>query len=688
MAHVASEFLPARQESLHPGAEGASRRRAHYLPAIDGLRAFAVMPVLFVHAGFPFFSGGFIGVDVFFVISGYLITGILEREIRAGRFSIAGFYERRARRILPALFLVLLASLPFAWFLILPHEFLRFGESLVAVNLFVSNLLFAHENGYFETIAAVRPTLHTWSLGVEEQFYILFPLFLWFVSRRFPRHRLAIFAGLFVLSMAFAEWMWRRDSSLNFYLLPSRAWELLAGAMLAQVSFDRESLAQHRPLLMQIASLAGLAAVCASYFLFNENTPSPSLIVAVPVIGALLVIACAVPGTLCHAILANPLARGIGIISYSAYLWHQPVFVFARLYNGAEPSVPVFIGLIGLTLLLAWLSWWFVERPFRDRSRFSRAVIFRFAGAGMIFFIAVGGGIVLAKGVPGRFGPAGALVQKGVDDISPYRDSCGEQIPPDFATYCLFGQARQPIVAVLGDSHGKELFWRMTQHLSGHPYRLQPFLWNASAPFASLTRGAADGRNTRAFHARARAYILGNRQIRTVVIAANWPMYFNCEDDFCATSPARPDLIHRPDDPARRAVVADAMAREIDAYRAAGKTVVLMAPVPHMPWDVPRFMLSRIIQGKSDIGAGVPRAEHEARAAAADAFLAREAKRPGVFLVDPAASLCGTGPAGFCHAEAGGMPLYFDDNHMNGAGADPVARAMLARLDRIAGAKP
>lgn len=687
MAHVVSEFLPARQGSFGADAQGMSRSTARYLPAVDGLRALAVLPVLFVHAGFQFFSGGFIGVDVFFVISGYLITGILDREIRAGRFSITGFYERRARRILPALFLVLLVSLVFAWFLILPHEFERFGESLVAVNLFVSNMLFAHENGYFETVSAVRPTLHTWSLGVEEQFYILFPLFLWFVSRRFPRHRLAIFAGLFVLSMAFAEWMWRHDSSLNFYLLPSRAWELLAGAMLAQISFDRDSLRQQRPLLMQIASLTGLAMVCASYVLFNEMTPSPSLIVAIPVIGALLIIACAVPGTLCHAILANPLARGIGIISYSAYLWHQPVFVFARLYNGAELSVPVYIGLIGLTLVLAWISWWFVERPFRDRSRISRASIFRLAGAGMVFFIAVGGGIVLAKGVPGRFGAAGALVQKGVDDISPYRDSCGEKIPADFATYCLFGPAGRPIVAVLGDSHGKELFWRMTQDLSGHPYRLQPFLWNASAPFAGVTQGERDSPKTHAFHDRARDYILGDRQIRTVVIAANWPTYFNCESLFCTTSQTRPDLVHGPNDPARIAAISAAMAHEIDAYRAAGKTVVLVGPEPHMPWDVPRFMLSRIVQGRSDLGVGEPRALHDARAAAADAFLAREAKLPGVYLVDPATSLCTTGPTGFCHAEAGGMPLYFDDNHVNGAGADRVARAVLPLLDRVATAQ-
>ncbi|HEX4271098.1 MAG TPA: SGNH hydrolase domain-containing protein, partial [Rhizomicrobium sp.] len=186
------------------------------------------------------------------------------------------------------------------------------------------------------------------------------------------------------------------------------------------------------------------------------------------------------------------------------------------------------------------------------------------------------------------------------------------------------------------------------------------------------------------FHARARAYILGNRQIRTVVIAANWPMYFSCEGGFCATSSARLDLTDSPNDPARIADISAAMAREIDAYRAAGKTVVLVAPVPRMPWDVPRFMLSRIIQGKSDIGTGEKRADHDGRAATAAAFLAREAKLPGVFLVDPAASLCSTGPAGFCHAEAGGMPLYFDDNHVNGAGADPVAHAMLARLDRVA----
>jgi peptidoglycan/LPS O-acetylase OafA/YrhL len=207
---------------------------------IDGLRAFAVMPVILFHAGFEIFSGGFVGVDIFFVISGYLITGIIINELNSGRFSIASFYERRARRILPALIFVTLCCLPFAWMWMLPSQFKDFSQSLVAVSLFTSNILFAFKSGYFANGAIdQKPLLHTWSLGVEEQYYVLFPIMLVFLWRFGRNPAFYCIEAAAFSSLLISEWGWRHFPDYNFYLATSRAWELFAGSICAFLQFEK-----------------------------------------------------------------------------------------------------------------------------------------------------------------------------------------------------------------------------------------------------------------------------------------------------------------------------------------------------------------------------------------------------------------------------------------------------------------
>lgn len=267
-----------------------------YRPEIDGLRAVAVLPVIFYHAGFSTFSGGFVGVDVFFVISGYLITSLLLSELSRGKFSIVDFYIRRARRILPALFLVTLCCIPFAWMWMLPMQFDSFGKSLVAVVAFASNILFWLESGYFETSAELKPLLHTWSLAVEEQFYIFFPLMLAGLfalarcrhpdgaSSRGRRWAFAMIVILSLCSLAAAHFGARHFPSANFYLIPTRAWELGAGALCAFLSFDRER--QGNPWL----AAAGLTMIVVAILTFDETTPFPSLWALLPVVGAAFVV--------------------------------------------------------------------------------------------------------------------------------------------------------------------------------------------------------------------------------------------------------------------------------------------------------------------------------------------------------------------------------------------------------------
>ncbi|MEZ5479762.1 MAG: acyltransferase [Thiolinea sp.] len=371
----------------------------HYRKEIDGLRALAVVPVILFHAGLSAFSGGFVGVDIFFVISGYLITSIIINELDAGHFTIAGFYERRARRILPALFFVMLVSLPFAWWILLPHELEAFARSMIAVVIFASNLLFWQESDYFATDSELIPLLHTWSLAVEEQYYVLFPLLLWGVWKLGLRRVALIIGSIALLSLGLAEWGWRHDAAANFYLLPSRAWELMAGAGCALYLY------RHPPptgQLAQGASLLGLLLILFSIVWLDESVPFPSVYALPPVIGTALIILFAHGSSWTGRLLSLPLLVSIGLISYSAYLWHQPMFAFARLY-WLEPGLITLLSLALLAFVLAWISWRFVERPFRDRSHFSRRQIFLMALLAGIAFILLALSWIALQGVPARF---------------------------------------------------------------------------------------------------------------------------------------------------------------------------------------------------------------------------------------------------------------------------------------------
>jgi peptidoglycan/LPS O-acetylase OafA/YrhL len=375
-----------------------------YRREIDGLRALAVIPVILFHAGFQTFSGGYVGVDVFFVISGYLITTIICAEADKGRFSIIKFYERRARRILPALFLVMFACLAFAWAWLLPSYMKSFSESLAAVSIFSSNILFFIESGYFDGANEVKPLIHTWSLGVEEQFYLFFPLFIMLMWRFGKRALLAILLLGFLISLALAVRFNHSLPAASFFLLPSRGWELLIGAFAAFYFLSGGRLKPGR-FIDEAGAALGVLLIVYAIIAFDKNTPFPSLFTLIPTVGTLLIILFASQETAIGRLLGAKMFVGIGLISYSAYLWHQPLFAFARFELGDEIRTYVFIILIIVTFGLAFISWKFVERPFRNPLLFTRKQIFVYGASASTFFIVFGLTVAQLNGLPQRYPP-------------------------------------------------------------------------------------------------------------------------------------------------------------------------------------------------------------------------------------------------------------------------------------------
>jgi peptidoglycan/LPS O-acetylase OafA/YrhL len=361
-----------------------------YRKEIDGLRALAIIPVILFHAGFETFSGGFIGVDVFFVISGYLITSIILHDQNRDRFSLIRFYERRARRILPALFLVMAVTFIPAYRWMLPDELKNFGQSLLATTLFSNNILLALTTDYWALASEFKPLLHTWSLGVEEQYYVMFPLLMVLGWKFFRKHLAAVLGLAALLSFAVASRGVFNKPEFTFYLLPTRAWEILVGALVALYMVG-EKRPSAKYLVSELLGGAGFCLIVASVFLIGRGHTSNGIFyLPAPTLGTALIILFSSADTIVGRILGWGPMVAVGLISYSTYLWHQPLFSLARVYSKERPGIAIYCVLIALTFILAYVTWRFVETPCRDREKVSRAAIFSFGLALSVAFV-VGG---------------------------------------------------------------------------------------------------------------------------------------------------------------------------------------------------------------------------------------------------------------------------------------------------------
>ncbi|MGB8365037.1 MAG: acyltransferase family protein [Rhizomicrobium sp.] len=645
-----------------------------YRPEIDGLRALAILPVLLFHFHVRAFRGGFVGVDVFFVISGYLITQLIQAERAARRFSITHFYERRVRRIFPALFAMLTVVTIAAAFILFPVDFVRYGKSLLATAAFGSNFEFWRETGYFDVIAEEKPLLHLWSIAVEEQFYLLFPAILLAVGRGSRRRIIATVGAIFAASFAFSVWGVGHAPSATFYLLPGRAWELMLGALLALGAVPGIASRTVR----EILAVCGVGAIAFAIFAFSADTAFPGPAALIPCLGAGLVIYGTSGGAMAAAtILGTRPMVFVGRISYSLYLWHWPLIVFARYLDFRDPPPAQTALLIALSFGLAILSWAVIEQPFRGtRMHIARPRLFAGGAAAMGLCAALALLVVMSNGLPGRLRPDLRAILAEENDHEARIDTCFGLDADDVRAgrLCRIGfLGGTPSFLLWGDSHADAVLPAVAE-VAAREGRTGLFAGGRSCP--PLLDVTTPQPECRAFNASVMA-LAARPDIREVILEARWAKYaegttygYEPEGHVVLIDGGRDDMA----DAGNHAVFARGLERTVKAL--AGKKVVIVASVPEIGWPVPAVLARQKLAAKARIFP--PSADaYLDRQKFVLATLARLRRDDGVSVVYPHKVLCRSGS---CEVARDGIPLYRDEHHLSVFGARQLTVLFSAAL--------
>lgn len=651
-----------------------------YRADIDGLRAVAVLPVVLYHAGFESFSGGFVGVDIFFVISGYLITAILIDQSETDRFSILGFYERRIRRIFPALFAVVAFCAVVSPLLLFPDDLKDFGQSVVATAGFSSNFLFWQESGYFDAPAETKPLLHSWSLAVEEQFYIAFPLLIFLIAKHDRQRYLRAFVTIALLSFCVSLYGLAHAPEATFYLLPARAWELLIGAILASGTLPVIVNAAVRNLLAGIGVLLLVYAI----FGFSEATVFPGPNALFPCLGTALILYAGsglapkvAQPSLVNRLLSLRILVLLGLISYSLYLWHWPLLVFARLYALRQLTVAETWGVIAASLLLAIVSWRYIERPFRgNRPLLTRRKLFTGGGGAMAAATAFGIAVHVSEGFPDRVPEKLLHIAEVGKEVSPFYKDCSYITPQEVRAgqLCRIGALENspPSFIVWGDSHALATVSGIDR-AAKTAMRSGLFAYYIGCPpMIGVHRlDKSESHWCRDFNNAVVEQIKASDSITGVVLIARWALdsegtgygYVKGKSYIAdaETVGGGPVEIKR--------VFRSGMERTVAQLHALGKRVFIMTQIPEVKWLVPEVLsrgahLERTIDIRPRYEAYRKRQEFVTRTLEA---IARDYP---VQMLRPHERLC---DSSHCRISIDGRPLYRDDDHLSHFGAETLS---------------
>ena len=650
----------------------------NYRPELDGLRAISVMSVILYHMGMSQIGSGYAGVDVFFVISGFLIGGQIAKDRARGTFTYWNFYARRALRILPALYLVIICSTIAGWFTMLPYEYRYFGGGALSALLSVSNFWFWELIDYFNPAAALDPLVHTWSLAVEEQFYLFAPLLfglLWGFGRK----------TLFIVLMAVAfvsfiiAIMTNSDSPMSaFYLLHARAWELLVGVLAALKSDKIRSFKSIAPLLSNV----GLILTIAGLTLLPDDALWPGGWTLVPVTGAMLILLFGGEKSLTRAILKLAPLRFIGLISYSAYLWHQPILSFLGIKNILPVDGISLLFVFAAILVVSYLSWKLVEQPFRNNTLslyFSRSALV--LAACLITVFAIGGH--LTKGYPMRVPNEVHEVLKSAtfpDSLHDCQLNRKQVEHMSLSEACEFGEDTAPSVAVWGDSHAASISQPLGEALGDLGLSLKQFTLSSCQPIPNLLNfGQSRADQCAKFNSRVFSLLLGSSEIQTIVMFATWDSYFlnsgtpnmlgvSEVDDFysypISQSPHLPDHT-------RTGIISNELQKVIINLTAVGKRIILVASLPRPDVSIPNYFARQVWNGAplpADVGYPVEIFELQSKSGRKILKEALSVSEVGnlVKMIDPADIFCDSSE---CALIKDGKLLYIDGNHLSSYGS-------------------
>jgi peptidoglycan/LPS O-acetylase OafA/YrhL len=642
-----------------------------YRPDIDGLRAVAIAPVVLYHADIAAFGGGYVGVDVFFVISGYLITSLILGEIERDAFSLRYFYLRRIRRIFPALFLMLVLCALVGWSLLAPHDYKELGQSILATVFFSSNILFWLKSGYFAAPIEARPLLHTWSLAVEEQFYLFFPVLLMLLSRFARRRVVPITLLLCVASFGLNIATVASEPKFAFFLAPPRIWELFIGALLAMGVIGPPLNWMWR----EGAGVLGLAFIATAVFSFSSETKFPGYAALLPVLGAASIVWAGIGQSgAVSRVLSHPLPVLIGKISYSFYLWHFPLLAFAAYAVTGGPGLAARLALVVLSMIAALMTWRFIELPIRQgRGVFgNRSAVFGISAAALIAFSGFGLAAHLTKGFPARIGDKGLDILASASDFDSDRARClitTATVDIRQQLSCKFGLADAAEQVVLwGDSHAESLRPALDDSAK-RLGRAGVFLGASGCipeiGFDRQTPGCS------AVNDAIIRFLVSTPSITTVVLAGRWGLWAE-GTPYKNEGGTRINLTdtagvfvdnHR--------AVSTGLERAVAELAKSGKEVWLIGPIPEVGYDVPRALYLDWLGVPRKIDIHPTASDFEARQKFVRELLERLSSRYLAHIIWPHLVFC---EAGLCAVQRDGRALYIDDQHLTRAAAQSISR--------------
>ena len=647
---------------------------------IDGLRALAVLSVVVYHCAHELLPGGFTGVDIFFVISGFLITSIIAPALARGEFSLAEFYVRRSKRILPALFTVLAATLIAGLVMLTPSGLAQLGTSTMAAAAFVSNVAFWLDTGYFDAAAEMKPLLHTWSLGVEEQFYLLWPVALLVLAKLRVALRIPVLLGLaasFALSCVIVAW----DQATAFYLLPTRAWELMAGAVLALDIVKPFERARAR----NVAASLGLALIVAGLVALDADRDFPGAAALLPCGGAALLIQAGRGGDnwVGRLLSLRPLVF-VGLISYSLYLWHWPLLVFGRISQDAPLTLVQSFSLAAIAFVLATATWKFVETPFRARGaiRIRWPILVRY-GVLSLVVVGIGWSLQSTRGLIDYASPEIVRTEIAREDDNPLSDRCllRSATRNIDRPECAVGRERFPeSIALWGDSHADAAMPGIAEAAARFGYAAEQFTMAACPPLLGARVEGPDfnGAACEQYNRDVISHLEKSPHVRIVVLSSRWPVY--TENARFGEDPGPITyLVDESDAEWSGATSRSVFSRSLEAtvlrLHRAGKSVVLLGTVPAMGVNYPECVARRYQPWSEERPCDVAQSVFLQQSTFVDAEIDRIASgQEGVCHYLPRDVLC---QSGRCRGEAEGQILYANDDHLSARGA----RYLTRRLD-------